>query len=83
MTVRDFGKCGDLQVSLDALVSARKTKQTPEELDAEIEKLNEELDNLMKKKKLDKCARLQKDIDVLKRMRAKFSDKKVPTPPPS
>eukprot|EP00644_Phytophthora_capsici_P016994 jgi/Phyca11/21130/fgenesh1_pg.PHYCAscaffold_83_\ len=71
------------KVSLDALVSARKTKQTPEELDAEIEKLNEELDNLMKKKKLDKCARLQKDIDVLKRMRAKFSDKKVPTPPPS
>ncbi|ETK86542.1 hypothetical protein L915_08834 [Phytophthora nicotianae] len=70
MAARDFGKCGDLQVSLDALVSARKKKQIPEELDAEIEKLNEKLHNLMKKKQFDKCAQLHKDIDVLKRKRA-------------
>ncbi|ETL93082.1 hypothetical protein L917_08680 [Phytophthora nicotianae] len=70
MAARDFGKCGDLQVSLDAHVSARKKKQIPEELDAEIEKLNEKLHNLMKKKQFDKCAQLHKDIDVLKRKRA-------------
>ncbi|ETI46604.1 hypothetical protein F443_09014 [Phytophthora nicotianae P1569] len=70
MAARDFGKCGDLQVSLDAHVSARKKKQIPEELDAEIEKLNEKLHNLMTKKQFDKCAQLHKDIDVLKRKRA-------------
>ncbi|OWZ22450.1 Myosin [Phytophthora megakarya] len=66
MAARDFGKCGDLQVSLDALVTARKKKQTPEELDADIEKLNGELDNLMKKKQFDKfenmSASLQQEL---------------------
>lgn len=84
MAARDFGKCGDFQVSLDALVSARKKKQTPTELDAEIDKLNEELDTLMKKKSFDKCAQLQSDIDVLKRRRAKFpAAVKPPTSSPS
>ncbi|KAL4147379.1 hypothetical protein PRNP1_011135 [Phytophthora ramorum] len=85
MAARDFGKCGDLQISLDVLVTARKKKQTPEELDTEIAKLNQELDNLMQKKQFDKCAQLQKDIDVLKKKRAKFpaAAPKAPTPPPS
>ncbi|CAH0479124.1 unnamed protein product [Peronospora belbahrii] len=84
MAARDFGKCSDLQISLDALVSARKKKQTSEELDAEIEKLNQELDNLMQRKQFDKCAQLQKDIDVAKKKRALFpAVSKSPTPPSS
>ncbi|TDH72005.1 hypothetical protein CCR75_001030 [Bremia lactucae] len=81
MAARDFGKCSDLQVTLDLLVSARKKKQTPEELDAEIAKLNDELVALMKKKQFDKCAQLQSDIDVFKKKRAKFpTAKKASTP---
>ncbi|RLN58285.1 hypothetical protein BBP00_00007077 [Phytophthora kernoviae] len=60
MAARDFGKCGDLQVSLDALVTARKKKKTPEELDAEIEELNNELNRLMQRKQFEKASKTKK-----------------------
>ncbi|KAJ0396718.1 hypothetical protein P43SY_003719 [Pythium insidiosum] len=52
MQARDFAKCGELQVDLDKLVAIRKKKQTPEEMDIEIARLNQELAQLMQKKQV-------------------------------
>ncbi|DAZ92418.1 TPA: hypothetical protein N0F65_000202 [Lagenidium giganteum] len=81
MADRNFEMCGQLQTSLDKLVSIRKKKQTPQEMDAEIARLNGELARVMQQKDFAKCAKLQAEIDELKHRRSKF--KTPPTPAPA
>nr|CCA17136.1 myosin 29 putative [Albugo laibachii Nc14] len=71
---RAYERCKELQSRLEELSKVRKTKQTPQELEAEIASLSSEIHDRMIAKDFDKCAQLQKELDLC-------NQRKVSLPP--